>query len=249
MDGDFTCTQLPLQLSSLELEFSDLIMQETCECVSSLQKLCIADATLRTLVPDRFAACPALKELQLESCDIRPLEGENWFDLDKDSLTIFPVLAGLSELKSLTLGHASNSPAEVPDFDLSCLCSLTSLEFLQVSVECSSVRLSAGLTALQSLSYLLIASKGGNDELDLKLELDWQQMKALQCLEIGDLLLSCDADILGLSSLQNLESLNLQRCQPYDTSALKHVSTLICCLAKHRPDIRAVFDGCQWGVH
>lgn len=111
------------------------------------------------------------------------------------------------------------------------------------------MRLSAGLTALQSLSYLLIASQGGNDDLDLKLELDWQQMQALQRLEIGDLQLSCDADILGLSSLQNLGCLNLQRCQPYDTPALQHVSTLICCLAKHRPDMRVVYDGRQWDIH
>ena len=132
----------------------------------------------------------------------------------------------------------------MPEFDLSCLCSLTSLKFLQVFVESSPVRVSAGLTALQSLSYLLVASKGANDDLDLMLELNWQHMKALCRLEMRDLLLSCDDDILGLSSLQNLKHLTLKNCQPdYDMPSYKHVGALVCCLAEHRPDMQVIFDG------
>ena len=68
--GHYTAQKLPLQLTNLSLQDCAVYVQEACDCVSSLQKLTVADSFVSMPCVERLGACPNLTELSLCSCAV-----------------------------------------------------------------------------------------------------------------------------------------------------------------------------------
>ena len=82
---------------------------------------------------------------------------------------------------------------------MSCIYSLTGLQDLLLVVLRGPLRISAGMTALQSLTSLVVSTgRNQTQQTQLTLDVEWQHMHALQVLAVNFGLLSCCSSLLGL---------------------------------------------------
>ncbi len=212
-NGTYTAAQLPMHLTEACFTDCNMLAREDSACVTSLRKLQI----VRSVMKGHGQGLPGFTALEYLHCQdpCIPADGmqaqlSNWlgpepFEMPADLST----LARLTTLIIVGFGQCVNH-----DVDISCLCSLTALENLNVTCENAALKVASSLTTLQALRFLEVAvdpkeaNFDNNVQLGLMcLDVNWSAFHILQSVHMSSNSFTCDNQLLTLSQLPSL-SLN-----------------------------------------
>lgn len=187
-----------------------------CIFVSSLERLSLTDSTLDMLNHDGLAACKSLRSLLCNACliQIALSDDEDMYSNINQGATTLPFdLSILTQLTQLSLGIRSDSAQEFGMEWVYALINLKSLN-LEVNAGIEYAELSSSLRVLRELESLTLNFPVDEVDVTLKLDVAWGLIKSLQHLECHAEMLALDWNILSLTTLQNLRTVDFQKCIP-----------------------------------
>lgn len=244
IDGIFGIMHLPLHLTNLTLEHSNLYAGS---CCTSLKNLQLVSSDLSGLEASGVAGFLELETLSCRASCIGAAMASEQFECSK--AIFFHLPASLSSLASLQdLAVELEGPVRGVSLDLSVFSSLSSLRKLWVLSNLASLDVTAGLTALLSLEEVHLATtldadmEADNAGWHLRLNIDWTAMTSLQHLYLQSAHLACDGRVLGLTKLERLERLHLQGYQSFDSVSAKMFAALMYQLARNCPQVKLILD-------
>ena len=251
-DGNFVCDSLPASLTNLTLDDAKVAASAT-RCATSLRKLRAIDSSMIGFHPDGLSACSAVEDLQCRQCFVGAASDENTVDLRNGMSILLPTaISALTALSHLSLGLANLAETQNGQrFDLEPLYLLTSLQDLFVRSDSVSLGISAGFSNLQKLTSLYLSACNwedqDEDDMSIKLDVDWSTMHALQQLVLHNWQFRCNSNILGLTTLQKLSAVTFDNSRPFqdmvdEESSFKCFSLLICRLARFCPGVHLSID-------
>lgn len=173
-------------------------------------------------------------------------ELSNWLGTE-----LFEMPADLSTLARLTTlvivfsGRCVNF-----DVDISCLCSLTALETLNVTCQNAALKVTSSLTTLQALRCLEIAVDPKEANFDnngiqlglMCLDVNWSALHVLQSVNMSSNSFACDNQLLTLSQVPSLSLIQLGDVRPANSESYQVFAELVYCLALQRPSLVLILD-------
>ncbi len=247
-NGTYTAAQLPMHLTEACFTDCNILAREDSACVTSLHKLQI----VRSVMKGHHQGLPGFTALESLHCqdscipaDDLQAQLSNWlgpepFEMPADLST----LARLTTLVIVFSGKCVNF-----DVDISCLCSLTALEFLNVTCENAALKVTSSLTTLQALRCLEIAvdPKEANFDNNVQLgfmclEVNWSAFHVLQSVHMSSNSFICDNQLLTLSQLPSLSLIQLGDFRPANSESHQVFAELVYCLALLRPSLVLILD-------
>ncbi len=203
--------------------------------VDTLIQLRVVHSIVRDLDDLGICACTALRDLKLSDCIITASKYQESLYIRR-RVCVLNIPAGLSSLTDLT-----DLCIAIPSFagekvNLAWLYGLVTLERLQLDV-CSCVTLNQGLEALTRLCVLSVSC--AHD--DIILAVDWASLAGLQKLEIYGYRIKLNNQLLGLSNLEQLTSVSIDKGRLADDTSKRVFAILVgalradVCLELHGP--------------
>lgn len=240
--AEFGCDKQLLHLTNLQLH-SACVFTPT---VGSFLQLLKMRLTSSRCVCDGLGlvSCHNLKELTLSHCFFGALSDEDHVELRFNLDTHMPT--GMSALSQLTKLDVTVDRA-LCSTQLLWLTSLVSLQDLgfhamdDVDIPCEV----SDLMSLTKLRLSVPGVPGTFTEACMDLQLDWQDMPALQSLLIGPGLYSSFTDLLQLVGCTKLKTLCFDSVRPDSAGCAEIFAGLAGILAVSRPDVTCYLDQVQ----
>lgn len=185
-----------------------------CIFVSSLERLSLTDSTLDSLNHNGLAACTSLRSLLYDACLFQTaLSDVDDIYCNRDATTLPSDLSTLTQLTQLSLVIRSIT---MRSMDMEWIYALISLKGLKLEVVAGIefAELSCNLTVLRGLESLALDFSDDEVDVTLKLDAEWGLITRLQHLECYAEMLALDWNILSLTTLQNLRTVDFQECTP-----------------------------------
>ena len=146
-----------------------------------------------------------------------------------------PTLSALTSLTQLELSMGLPGQLHAAELDVSCLCSLKALQYLQLS-SASSMYISPYLSDLKRLTCLKLEVRqrvGANDDMKyLRLGIDWAAMQALQHLEISSMSILNYESLLTLSRMRHLKFVYFGHFSPQTSTNIQTSARVVYLLAR-----------------
>ena len=166
--------------------------------------------------------------------------GANVFEIPAD-------LSPLAPLTTLIIVFAGRyDPFEV---DISCLCSLTALQALNVTCRNAALKVTSSLTKLQDLRCLKLsvdlqeANEDGGVQLGLmRLDVNWSALHVLGSVNMSSNSFACNNKLLMLIQVPSLCCTVLGEFRPANSESYQMFAELVYCLAMQRPDLVLILD-------
>lgn len=196
------------RLTSLALYSCHATCSHPCVSAASLVDMCVHDCTLMQFHYQGISACSQLRSLSFESSSVNSIDdpAKN-LRLNKDDVCVAISLSELTCLTELTLHLSTDSHAAA----LYKFVVLTSLQFLNLDVSCSQLKLSSQFSKLCRLTRLMLSSDAKRESpCRLYVRFDWATLCSLQAFGlIGNFELQGATGLRELASLPNLNMIDL----------------------------------------
>ncbi len=248
-NGTYTAAQLPLHLTEACFTDCSILARDDSACVTSLHKLQI----FRSVMKGHGQGLPGFTALESLHCQDSSIPADdmqadlsNWLGTE-----LFEMPADLSTLARLTTLIIVFSGKFVNhDVDISCLCSLTALEILNVTCQNAALKVTSSLTTLQALRCLEIAVDPKEAIFDnnfiqlglMCLDVNWSALHVLQSVHMSSNSFSCDNQLLTLSQVPSLSLIQLGDFRPANSESYQVFAELVYCLALQRPSLVLILD-------
>ena len=229
-----------------------------CACVDTLQQLHVKDCELTAFHMEGAMACTQLQSLICHNSKIGAGKGNQALNLYMDEHEIFyDIPARISFFVSLAKLDISFVYELPQPCGLSWICQLETLQSLRLEITTQSdrvVEIPHGLTCLQHLTYLELASHSHVTCGALRLQVQWRHMLRLQSLHLSDCRLTCGTSVYRGPDSQQLNTitdlghapclsrLQLTNCEVSSDDTL-NLTLRLCCLCTNSPGIDIIVDG------